>query len=151
VVHRGQHEQGQRGGNRQTADHHGRDPALHVAADARMDRRRQHAQRGDGRGHEHRTQTFGGALHNGFVQLQAGFSHAIEIRHHDDAVLHRDAKQRDESDAAGDIEILSSQLQRDQPADRSIHVRDLEVRTHGIAALERRRGHFDQLVVERTR
>jgi len=35
----------------------------------------------------------------------------IEVRYHDDAVLYRHAKERDEAHAARDIEILSRKVQ----------------------------------------
>ena len=45
-------------------------------------------------------------------------AHAIEVRHHDDAVHHRDAEQRDEADARRDVERHAGDMQRDQSAER---------------------------------
>jgi hypothetical protein len=44
---------------------------------------------------------------DGFVQLNARLADSIEVRHHDDAVLHGHAKKRDEADAARHVERLT--------------------------------------------
>ncbi len=52
------------------------------------------------------------------MQFQACLTHPVQVRHHDDAILHRNAEQRDEADAGGHIEMLARQMQGNQAAER---------------------------------
>ncbi len=50
------------------------------------------------------------------MQFKPGLTHPIQVRHHDDAILHRDPEQRDEADTRGDVDVLTGQVQGDQAA-----------------------------------
>ena len=108
----------------QAADHHRGQRALHVAADAARERRREEAERRHGGGHQHRPEPL---LRRRAPRPRAGPARVsrrcVEVGHHDDAVLHRDAEERDEADRAGDVERHPAQVQRDHPAEhRQRHV-----------------------------
>ena len=92
-------------------DDYGGDATLHVTTDACVDCGGQHSEGCHCGRHQDRAQTFGGALHDGLVQFQARFAHAVQVGHHDDAVLYRHSEQGDEAHAAGHIQRLAGQMQ----------------------------------------
>ena len=82
-------------------------------------RRRQQAQRGHQHGHHDRPQPAHRAFNRGLLDGKPARAQLVDVLHHDDAGLHRNAEQRQESDARRDAEVRARDLQRQQAAHRA--------------------------------
>ena len=109
-------EQGEQGGEHQTAHHDGRKVALYVGADARGQCRGQHAHGRYGSRHQDGPETLDCAGEDGIAQTPPLSAHPVDVGDHDDAVLHRHPEQCDEADGGRHIERLAPQVKRDQAA-----------------------------------
>ena len=76
------------------------------------------AERGDEHGHHDGAQAQHGAFDRGIFDGVAAGAQLVDVFEHDDAGLHGDAEQRQESDAGGNAEMRAGEKQRQQAAER---------------------------------
>ena len=117
-IHRRQQEQGHQRRHQEASGYDCGEAALHVAAYAGCHGGRQHADGGDGRGHEDWPQALARAGHYSLHERNAEITHAIEVCHHDDPIHDGDSEQRNEPDTGGHVEGDTGDMQRNQPAER---------------------------------
>ena len=75
-----------------------------------------------------------------FAERRSRVALVVEVRHHDDAVLHGDAEERDEADGARHVERHAAQVERDHAAEQRERHADEDER--GVA--ERAEGAVEQ-------
>ena len=93
---------------KQTTDNDNRKRPLRIGPDAVRERRRQQAQRGNQHGHRNRPKPQHRAFHRGIFNVIASSPKLVNVLHHDDADLHRNAKQRKKSDAGRNAEVRAA-------------------------------------------
>ena len=114
-------QQSQNGGDKQTANHHGRQRSLHLRTCGSGDRHWHKAQRSDQTGQENGAQQMRTALRDhtgGAHQIFRPVTHRIEVVDHQDTIQHRHAKQGDETYARRDAERQAPQPQRQDTANQ---------------------------------
>ena len=115
-VQQRQHQQRQRGGRQDAADHHRGQRALYFGPGAGGECHRDEAERCHQRRHQHRAQPGEGTFIDRAIQRQAVLAQRADVGNHHESVQHRHARQRDEADAGRDRQRDVTQPQRHDAA-----------------------------------
>ena len=89
---------------------------MHIASNSASQCGRKQTDRGDRGRHQHGPQALGSPKNDSVLQIFVFMALMVEARDHDDAILHRDSKERDESDGARYIQRHAAERQCNQPA-----------------------------------
>src|SRR5713226_6461224 len=107
----------------QSANHHDCQRLLDFRASSGRDDERYQADAADQRAQQLGSQAYAGAGDDGLVQLQALIAKLVDVGHHHHPVLHRNSKDRNESNYRRNAQRES----RDQQERRAAHQRDRNV------------------------
>ena len=97
-VERGEDDEREEGSREQTPDHNSGERLLDLGARAGRERHRHETERGDERGHCIGAEARQRAFSDGALRVYAVSDQLANLRQHDEAVQHGDARQRDEAD-----------------------------------------------------
>ena len=117
-VERWENDESQKRCGDETADNDNGQRALRFRTDAVRKRHRQQAEHGEQRCHQHRAEPRHRAMQHRFIGICAFFGELVEIAHHDHAVEHRLAEERNEANRRRNAQRNARAKQRKNAADQ---------------------------------